>query len=185
MLPSARPGSELGRLIVAPGLGEHGRHDDGREERPRHEGTPGLLEDHRQLEEPVPLSAPALGDVEAEPALAGQLLPHRLELLVGGVEQGPGHGRGAMGVEPPTGAVTQGLVLFGDGEGHGRTFRAGRSGTIVPCAGRPVPPGEAGPGPVRQRSDGGLVRPAQQVLADLAVLVAGQVVDDLPVWGTL
>ena len=115
--PSTRPGAQAGLLRAWPprpaGRGRHGG-----QERARAPATAGLLQDHGQLEETEALAAELLGQVDAQPPLGGQLLPHRLQLFGLGVEQGPGHARRAVGVEPPPDGLPLRLVLVGDCDRH-------------------------------------------------------------------
>ena len=130
--PIGQAGQQFAGLGLGPGFGDQRGHGHRGEQRPGEQGAAGLLEHHGQLEEPVPLPAPALGEVDAEPSLGRQLLPHRLELLPVGVQEGPWHRRRAVSVEPATGGRLQGLVLFGDGEGHVGPFDRFGMATIVP-----------------------------------------------------
>ena len=108
--PAGRPSAASATRAEATTVGSSG---PGTRARPVSSST------HGQLEEPEALTAPPLGQVDSQPSLGGHLLPDRLELLVLGVEQGPGHRSAGSGRRASDGTVAlERLVLFGDGDRH-------------------------------------------------------------------
>ncbi len=93
-------------------------HEHRGEERTRHERVPQLLEHHGQLGDGETLAAVAFGQVEPEPPLGAQLLPHGRQVRRRRLGHGPGHARGAVRLGPPPHGETQGLVVLGDGDRH-------------------------------------------------------------------
>ena len=83
-------GEELRLQRVVRGRDEHRAGDDGGHERARRDGPPELLDHDHELLEPVARAAVLLGDVEAEPAHAGDVLPQVGQGLGRGLEQRAG-----------------------------------------------------------------------------------------------
>ena len=104
----------LGRGGVHEGAGDHGRH-----ERSRRDGPAELFDDHDELGQSEARAAALFGQVEAQPAQGGQVVPERRESLGLSPEQGPGGAaRIAFGQEV-RGRPTQGAMVFGEGDRHG------------------------------------------------------------------
>ena len=101
LAPVDQARDELGPLGVGARLDHHGGGHHRGQERSGDERPTRLLEHHGQLRVAESLAAVPLWYVDAQPPLGGELLPGRLQVLMGGVEHRPRHRRGAVRVQPP------------------------------------------------------------------------------------
>ncbi len=126
------------------GTGEHGRRQHGGQDRSGGRRARQLLHHHGQLHETEALAAVLLGHVNAQPALAGQLVPEGRQGFGVGVEHGPGDFRWTPGLDPPAQRAPQLLVVFPDPDRHPCSTSSRAPDT-------PMPPGAGGgaPGPDR------------------------------------
>ena len=132
---AGKPGC-LGRVVgdrVERGAGDHRR-----DERSGRHGPAELLDHHDELLEPVARTAVLLGEVEPQPAQVDQVVPEVGDGLGRRLEQRPGGTASVSLLQELRGGVGEGLVVFGDGDRHGRKRR--------PRAPHPLN-GPSGPGP--------------------------------------
>ena len=117
---AGKPGC-LGRVVgdrVERGAGDHRRDERSGRHRPAER-----LDHHDELLEPVARTAVLLREVEPQPAQVDQVVPEVGDGLGRRLEQRPGGTASVSLLQELRGGVGEGLVVFGDGDRHGRKRR--------------------------------------------------------------
>ena len=113
-----QPGQEARLLLVRAALLDDRRRQHRGQVRPRSHLSAQLLQYDHQLREAGTRAAELLGQVHAEPAQFGHLVPVRGEALLVGLEEGPRRLERLVGREDRPHRGSQLLVLVGDGYRH-------------------------------------------------------------------
>ncbi len=117
-LASGQRGQQrLGERLRRAGLDERGGQDGG-EHRSGGDDPAEFLEDDDELGHAEPGAAVGVVEVDAEPAVGGQVIPERWAGLGGRVEQGPRYRRGAVALAPAPQGVVEREMVFGDADRH-------------------------------------------------------------------
>ncbi len=123
--PHGRAGRAVGEagqvrtlLGVAAGGGDHRRRPHRRQEGTRRDGRAQRLDHDHQLRHAEPGATVGLGQVQAEPAEVGHLLPDCGQRLIGRVEQRSGLGAGAGALQERVSDAGELEVILGDRDTH-------------------------------------------------------------------
>ena len=115
-------------LIVVSHAVHHRRRQDRRQDRPRGDGTPELLQDDGQLGQPEAGTPVLLGDVQSQPPQPGQLVPERRQRIGRLVQRRPRRLQQPAGLDPLPGRLVEGEVVLGDPQAHRSVTSPSRPG---------------------------------------------------------